>query len=215
MKFINTVLAASLLFTLSSQGLLAEETPEIKKLNERILKLEGLIEQGLSQSTPPKAIMAFYTDECPTGWFEADGTKGTPDLRGEFIRGLDRGRGVDKFYELDKDLKATSKERTLGSWQAPTLITAEVEGNGFTQISIKGSIKDISENTSNARFYISMQADRVGEWYGDYLQGVVLYEPPTNLREWFATFSPSGFNSEAPLGGTRPRNVALLYCMKE
>lgn len=221
MKFINTVLAASLLFTLSSQGLLAEETPEIKKLNERILKLEGLIEQGLSQSTPPKAIMAFYLKECPVGWLPADGKNETPDLRGEFIRGWDTGayqgeenyQVRDKFYELDKDLKATSKGRLLGSWQAPTLITTEVEGDGFTQISIKGP-KNIPESISNARFYISMQADRVGNWYGDYLQGIILYEPP-NSRPWFETFSPSGFNSEAPLGGTRPRNVALLYCMKE
>ena len=39
--------------------------------------------------------MAFNLTSCPTGWSEADGNGGRPDLRGEFVRGLDRGRGVD------------------------------------------------------------------------------------------------------------------------
>jgi len=45
--------------------------------------------------TPPGAIMAFNLATCPTGWAPADGTGGMPDLRGEFVRGLDNGRGID------------------------------------------------------------------------------------------------------------------------
>jgi len=36
---------------------------------------------------PAGAIMAFNQASCPTGWTLADGTSGTPDLRGIFIRG--------------------------------------------------------------------------------------------------------------------------------
>ncbi len=60
------------------------------------------IENGNSQTVdlsslafPSGAVVAFNSATCPTGWAIADGTGGTPDLRGEFIRGLDNGRGVD------------------------------------------------------------------------------------------------------------------------
>jgi hypothetical protein len=44
---------------------------------------------------PIGAVVAFNTATCPSGWVAADGTSSTPDLRGEFIRGLDSGRGAD------------------------------------------------------------------------------------------------------------------------
>lgn len=53
--------------------------------------------------------MAFYLASCPTGWIPANGTSGTPDLRGEFVRGLDSGRSVDNG-------------RALGSFQRGSLV---------------------------------------------------------------------------------------------
>ncbi|MCX5565692.1 shufflon system plasmid conjugative transfer pilus tip adhesin PilV [Alcaligenes phenolicus] len=44
----------------------------------------------------PTGMYAFFgSDACPDGWLMADGTSGTLDLRGEFIRGWDAGRGAD------------------------------------------------------------------------------------------------------------------------
>lgn len=40
----------------------------------------------LQYTVPPGAVMAFNLSACPTGWSIANGTGGTPDLRGEFIR---------------------------------------------------------------------------------------------------------------------------------
>ena len=37
----------------------------------------------------------FNMVSCPSGWIAADGTNGTIDLRGMFVRGLDNGRGLD------------------------------------------------------------------------------------------------------------------------
>lgn len=37
-------------------------------------------------SVPYGAIAAFNLSACPSGWVPADGTGGTPDLRGYFIR---------------------------------------------------------------------------------------------------------------------------------
>lgn len=46
----------------------------------------------------------FNLTSCPSGWVAADGTNGTVDIRGMFVRGLDNGRGVDGG-------------RALASWQ--------------------------------------------------------------------------------------------------
>lgn len=54
---------------------------------------------------PSGFIGQFYLKACPSGWALANGTNGTPDLRGVFVRGLDLGRGIDSG-------------RTLGSYQA-------------------------------------------------------------------------------------------------
>ncbi len=47
------------------------------------------INQNFAIAAPEGAVMAFYLDTCPEGWAPADGTNGTPDLRGVFIRGRD------------------------------------------------------------------------------------------------------------------------------
>jgi hypothetical protein len=50
-------------------------------------------------------VRAFNASSCPSGWQTADGTSGSPDLRGVVVRGLDSGRGLDAG-------------RTLASFQA-------------------------------------------------------------------------------------------------
>lgn len=57
----------------------------VDNLNERLLSAEG--SGGI---VPTGAIMAFNLITCPSGWSEADGINGRPDLRGEFIRGWNR-----------------------------------------------------------------------------------------------------------------------------
>ncbi|MFA6090547.1 MAG: hypothetical protein WC774_02120 [Candidatus Gracilibacteria bacterium] len=67
-------------------------------------------------TVPSGAIMAFNLGTCPTNWSPADGTGGRPDLRGEFIRGLDNGRNIDTG-------------RVLGSWQVDEF-KSHTHGNG-------------------------------------------------------------------------------------
>ena len=55
----------------------------------------GLATWEAPSDMPIGAIVAFNAASCPVGWVAANGTSGTIDLRGEFIRGLDSGRGVD------------------------------------------------------------------------------------------------------------------------
>ena len=51
--------------------------------------------QTSAGSIPSGAVMAFYLSSCPSGWRAADGTVSTPDLRGQFVRGLSNGSAVD------------------------------------------------------------------------------------------------------------------------
>lgn len=114
--------------------------------------------QTTAASIPSGAVMYFKLASCPSGWLSANGANGTPDLRGEFIRGLDSGRGVDTG-------------RALGSAQT----------------------QDIQSHTHS---YVSWTQDRgyAGTGLG----------------------FPNGAGITGATGGpeTRPRNVALLACIK-
>ncbi len=77
--------------------------------------------------TPAGAVMAFNLATCPTGWAPANGTGGMPDLRGEFVRGLDNGRGVDLGRTL-----ASSQTESLKSHNHtvnPPATTSNSAGN--------------------------------------------------------------------------------------
>lgn len=146
------------------------------------------------QLSPPGQIGAFARTTAPTGWLKANGaavsrttynalfaaigttfgvgdgssTFNLPDLRGEFIRGLDDGRGVDAG-------------RLLGSAQNATLITNSPAGT--------------TQPTPGSN--LIQDADGSPESLG------TLYIVPTT-------------NSASTVFGSRvrPRNVALLYCIK-
>jgi microcystin-dependent protein len=131
--------------------------------------------------------MTFAMASAPTGWLAADGTAvsrttyaalfaaiGTtygsgdltstfnlPDLRGEFVRGLDSSRGVDAG-------------RVIGSFQADELKshTHTFRGHGATLIN--------GANTASG----------------------------TNTQNYTINTNATGGTE------TRPRNIALLYCIK-
>lgn len=131
---------------------------------------------------PPGAVIAFAADTPPEGWLECNGaalsrisyanlfsvigtvfgegngltTFNLPDLRGEFIRGFDNGRGIDE-------------KRQLGSYQMD-----EIKSHDHSIVTFK--------NLSGGS----------GEWF-DKLSTVT---------------GKTGGNE------TRPRNCAMLYCIK-
>lgn len=65
---------------------------------------------ALGGGVPSGMIAYFYTATCPSGWIPANGTSGTPDMRGVFPRGLDSSRGLDSG-------------RTLGTYQADMVVS--------------------------------------------------------------------------------------------
>lgn len=124
---------------------------------------------------PAGAVMAFYRSTPPTGWLECNGQSAaaypnlvaigiinTPDLRGEFIRGWDNGKGTDPG-------------RSLGSSQAD----------------------ELKSHTHQAK-------------------GAELGTGAGPIFWWDSTNSGSATRTTLATGGieTRPRNIALMYCIK-
>lgn len=148
-------------------------------------------------ATPPGAVMPFARNTAPTGWLKADGSvvsrttyaalfaaigttfgagDGTttfklPDLRGEFVRAWDDGKGTDTG-------------RTFGSSQAER---ADIPTNGYgTSGGILGTV------TAGTLVVGSGNAENV--------------ENLESLRQAGA--------SAVAASNVRPRNIALLYCIK-
>lgn len=139
-------------------------------------------------AVPTGAVNTFAMNLAPTGWLSCDGSLvsratysnlfsivGTlygvgdgsttftlPDLRGEFVRGFDAGRGIDSG-------------RSFGSAQAD-----EFESHN---------------HTFSGRTSITSGSSNVGGVGG-------------------TTISTTGYTTSAGGTETRPRNIALLYCIK-
>jgi microcystin-dependent protein len=133
--------------------------------------------QTSASNLPAGAIMAFYRNAAPTGWLECNGQSAAaypnlvalgivtvPDLRGEFVRGWDNGKGTDPG-------------RALASSQADAL-----KSHTHTIFGNAGSGGALGFNCS-------------------------------------AIVRSDGVNTDGPSGATggsetRPRNIALMYCIK-
>ena len=147
-----------------------------------------------ANAVPIGAVNTFAMNSAPSGWLSCDGsavsrttysglfsavgtTYGTgdgsttftlPDLRGEFVRGLDNGRGVDSG-------------RALGSAQAD-----EFEAHNhdmYVDVTTTGDNLTITNSSGNDEGGL---ASTIG-------------------KPWMVETGGSE---------TRPRNIALLYCIK-
>lgn len=108
-----------------------------------------------------------------------------PDLRGEFIRGVDNGRGVDTG-------------RALGSGQLDQMqrITGSFAAQGF----------DADANTNTGAFSLVNR--------GQTNQGASSLSTYERGRSFDSGNSPNARVSATTSGETRARNVALLACIK-
>lgn len=131
-----------------------------------------------SVAIPAGTVIAYNGTACPTGWTEAAGSgvptgaggSSTLDLRGEFIRGWDHGKGTD----------AT---RTFGSSQTDAFKSHNHPDHGLANMSGHG-------------------------WS-------IAYQPGTSYPLYANAPSETPYVT-GDTGGTetRPRNVALTYCVK-
>lgn len=155
----------------------------------------------------------FNANSCPTGWTLADGTSGTLDMRGEFIRTWDRGRGIDSG-------------RALGSFQGESFKqhthTGNTDGAGahdhggrtYGGGNHRHALQGYSMSSSNRRSRYSSESSW-GPWRGGSYASWSNYSGNHDhgIRRQGNHTHNITMNTT---GGaeTRPRNKALLLCMK-
>ena len=168
---------------------------------------------------PSGAIMAFAGSTPPAGWLECDGSVieritytdlfgqighsykyeviyvtdthfRLPDLRGEFIRGWDHGRTVDNGREI-------------GSTQ-----TQQLEKH--KHVASNNDCQDYSNINGTANGKFNAWCDTNGKNITE-VTGAALTGDGTHTGQAFngAPETPASVGAE-----TRPRNVALMYCIK-
>ena len=159
---------------------------------------------------PPGTVIHVAQSVAPSGYLKANGaavsrssyaelfaaigtafgagdgstTFNLPDLRGEFIRGLDDGRGVDSGRAIGQHQKSTVL--VVGSGPTLDVSTTYSVSNG------SGARADAGLDTVNAADYPNIR---------------------NNSNPSPALSSPLS-DADFSYGGTRPRNQALLACIK-
>ncbi|ELY4305926.1 phage tail protein [Cronobacter sakazakii] len=144
-------------------------------------------------------VAAFAANAAPTGWLAADGglisrvtyarlfsrigttfgagdgstTFALPDMRGEFVRGWDNGRGVDVG-------------RAFGTWQKGSVVVGD------------DGVAGVNVASSNSPDKSSLGLD------------------PGGSETYPISIAPGANNQlgNQYFGYSRPRNYALLYCIK-
>ena len=145
---------------------------DIADLAAHTSSLSGMV----ARSADAKAgLIAFFAaDTAPTGWLECDGsavsrteyadlfahlgtdfgagdgstTFNLPDLRGEFIRGWDHGRGVDAGRGFGTAQEGTGFALASNSNQIFAAVPVNADGS-YTASVTRTTISNGSANTSN------------------------------------------------------------------
>lgn len=171
----------------------------------------------IENAVPAGAVMAFAFDVPPTRWLECDGsaisrasyaalfsvigttygngdgatTFNLPDFRGEFLRGWDNGRGVDTGRAF-----GTFQKGTLNAIDTGLLDGSAIWALSTLETTVAAALTDVGLDDYSAA--------------GDY--------PNTRLTNNVANaqsiFLKGAAGTQGTSGVTRPRNVALMFCIR-
>lgn len=152
----------------------------------------------ISETSPVGTIVLWGTSTPPDGWIELNGQdisgysklstlypSGLPDLRGEFVRGWDNGRGIDSG-------------RVLGSFQQDTVDGSSLTFNG-----------DPLPSHSHSQTYFSLGGSGGDiQWGGDAKRRTL-----SNNTGGASAGTPTG-TIQGSGTETKPRNISLMYIIK-
>lgn len=181
---------------------------------------------------PLGTIMHFAADTPPSGWLVCDGTAVTalypdlraflvdagspyglsgadpllPDLRGEFVRGWDGGRGVDAGRVFGSAQGDAVQDHSHLSGTASNAGTANNEAAGARFGTVP---RDAAATNTNHVSVASNASAALGVTSG-VVQSAAITPPGAGVQP--SNYSPVATASAA--SETRPRNVALLPCIR-
>lgn len=195
-------------------------TPTEADLTQLYQAIGVMIADAVDTHASPAGKTAYFArSTAPTGWLKANGaavsrttyaslfaaigttfgagdgttTFNLPDLRGEFLRGLDDGRSVDTGRALGSaQAQMTAKHQHLGS--QPLSFNSFVWGGMATTSTVQSNQNDASASGT----YFPFTDDGTGTM------------TPRNPGTVTGTPNAAGVIGDE----TRPRNVALLACIK-
>ncbi|MFS4437847.1 phage tail protein [Paracoccaceae bacterium GXU_MW_L88] len=172
----------------------------------------AFLKQMVEMASPAGALITFAGTEPPSGWLECDGSQirrdtyaklfaaiGTifgdgdgettfavPDLRGQFVRGWDHGRGVDNA-------------RAMGSEQGDTI--RNIKG----QVDVRGHGADSLFGRNNP-----IMTGAFLRHIGD----VSYVQSSGNIGAGVESFEFDASRVVPTSNENRPKNTALMFCIK-
>ncbi|WP_336341675.1 phage tail protein [Pseudomonas atacamensis] len=186
-------------------------------------EIESMIAQA--SALPVGATVAFPLDKVAPGFLELDGSvksiavypdlasflgtafnKGDegvgnfrlPESRGEFLRGWDHGRGVDAG-------------RAIGSFQKATLVGIDAVGpDGLAKQSTTAAYQLLAGTPDYLAGIAAVSGDRVDK--ADYPNTGATIDPMDSAGVTFANGAVAYQNGSVV--GARPRNLAVMWCIK-
>lgn len=198
-------------------------------------EIRSIVEQVKEELLPIGSILIYPSENVPFGFFPCDGSelsksaypelysliKGTwgetensfflPDLRGQFVRGWDDGDGVDPDSGADSIRKIGSLQEDAFQGHSHEVISCSENGRHYHYV----GYKNYSTQEANT-FYTTYQHEHVCT-YGD----------PEKIGN-HNTDSDGNHKHDIVIGGavdstfqkvrysteTRPKNIALMFCIK-
>ena len=197
----------------------------------------GNLSFSIVAGVPSGSVFCMAVVSIPTGYLECNGaavsrttysalfaiigvnygsgngssTFNVPDLRGEFVRGVDRGRGVDSGRNV-----ATSQGGQNASHNHTATTTGSVGNHRHTYAFAQGSNGGVGNNFGGSGITSVSQSggnlaelEQSGGNDGQHLRG---YTAQTDDTTPSLSVSTSIGNQGG--GEARPRNVAMLYIIK-
>jgi phage-related tail fiber protein len=185
-------------------------------------EIESMIAQA--SALPVGATVAFPLDKVAPGFLELDGSvksiavypdlaaflgtafnKGDegagnfrlPESRGEFLRGWDHGRGTDAG-------------RAIGSWQKATLTATDVvTPAGLGIQAAAAGWKHNADGSGAAHLLVGGDVVSAAQYVG---AGISVVDPASSSAAVYLTDDAQ--YTRGTLVGARPRNLAVMWCIK-